>query len=55
MTKEIWLNLPVRGLDKTKEFFSRLGFPLKEPHTNGEMVCFSVGESIGRTFTIIGG
>lgn len=44
MTKEMWLNFPVRNLDKTKEFFSRIGFSLDEQHTNGEMVCFNVGE-----------
>ena len=44
MTKEMWLNFPVKDLDKTKEFFSRIGFSLDEQHTNGEMVCFNVGE-----------
>lgn len=44
MTKEMWLNLPVRDLGKTKEFFSRIGFSLNEQHTNCEMVSFSVGE-----------
>jgi uncharacterized protein len=44
MTKEMWLNFPVRDLGKTKEFFSRIGFSLNEQHTNDEMACFSVGE-----------
>ncbi len=44
MTKEMWLNFPVKDLGKTKEFFSRIGFSLNEQHTSGEMVCFSVGE-----------
>lgn len=44
MTKEMWLNFPVRDLGKTKEFFSRIGFSLNEQHTSGEMACFSVGE-----------
>ncbi len=44
MTKEMWLNFPVKDLGKTKEFFSRIGFSLNEQHTSGEMACFSVGE-----------
>lgn len=26
MAKQIYVNLPVKDLDKTKEFFSKLGF-----------------------------
>ena len=44
MTKEIWINLPVKDVSKSKEFFSRIGFSLNEKHTNGEMACFEVGE-----------
>jgi uncharacterized protein len=44
MTKEIWLNLPVKDLNKSKEFFSRIGFTLNEKHTSPDMVCFEVGE-----------
>lgn len=44
MTKEMWLNFPVKDLGKTKEFFSRIGFSLNEQHTSGEMACFSIGE-----------
>jgi uncharacterized protein len=44
MIKEIWLNLPAKDLNKTKEFFSTIGFALNEEKTNEQMVCFTVGE-----------
>jgi predicted lactoylglutathione lyase len=44
MTKEIWINLPVKDVNKSKEFFSRIGFSLNEKHTSGDMACFEVGE-----------
>lgn len=44
MTKEIWLNLPVKDVNKSQEFFSKIGFTLNEKQTNSEMVCFEVGE-----------
>jgi uncharacterized protein len=44
MTKEIWLNLPVRDVNKSKEFFEKIGFTLNEKHTGPDMVCFEVGE-----------
>ncbi len=44
MTKEIWLNLPAKNLDKTKQFYNKIGFKLNEQQTNEQMVCFSVGE-----------
>jgi predicted lactoylglutathione lyase len=44
MTKEIWLNFPVKDVNKSKEFFTRIGFTPNEKHTKGDMVCFEVGE-----------
>ncbi len=44
MTKEIWLNLPVKNVDKSKEFFGKIGFSLNEKQTNETMACFTVGE-----------
>lgn len=43
MTKEIWLNLPVKDVNKSKEFFEKIGWTLNEKHTNPNMVCFEVG------------
>jgi predicted lactoylglutathione lyase len=45
MTRELWINLPVKDLNKSKEFFSRIGFALNEQFTGGEMVCFQIGEN----------
>ncbi|QGQ96519.1 extradiol dioxygenase [Paenibacillus psychroresistens] len=36
MAKEIWLNLPVKDLKKSKEFFSKLGFSFHPRHENSE-------------------
>jgi uncharacterized protein len=44
MTKEIWLNLPVKDVNKSKEFFSGIGFSPDEKHTSADMACFKVGE-----------
>ena len=44
MTKEIWLNLPVKDLNKTKEFFNNIDFSPDEKHDSEEMACFKVGE-----------
>jgi len=30
MTKEIWLNLPVKDVEKTKSFFTEIGFNVNE-------------------------
>ena len=43
MTKEIWLNFPVKDVNKSKEFFGKIGFSLNEKHASGDMVCFEVG------------
>lgn len=43
MTKEIWLNLPVKDIDKTRDFFSKIGFSANEKHSSDEMACFEVG------------
>jgi predicted lactoylglutathione lyase len=44
MTKEIWINLPVKDVDRSKEFFTKIGFPLNEQQSNEQMACFTVGE-----------
>lgn len=45
MTKEIWLNLPVKNIAKTTEFFSKIGFKLNEhaPKSNS-MASFKIGQ-----------
>lgn len=32
MTKEIWINLPVKDLNKSKEFFTKLGYATNDGH-----------------------
>jgi len=45
MTKEIWLNLPVKDLKKSKEFFSKLGFSFHPRHENShEAAGLIIGE-----------
>ena len=44
MTKELWLNLPVKDINKSKEFFIKLGFAFDEKHGNSDdMACLIVG------------
>ncbi len=44
MTKEIWINLPVKDVSKAKEFFAKIGFTPNDQHSNAEMAAFTVGE-----------
>jgi predicted lactoylglutathione lyase len=45
MTKELWLNLPVKDIAKAKDFFSKIGFRLNEKiGDSNEMACFLVGD-----------
>ncbi len=45
MTKKVWLNLPVKDLNKSKEFFAQLGFSFDTEHGNSDHSgCFMVGE-----------
>jgi predicted lactoylglutathione lyase len=43
MTKEIWLNLPVKNVSKSKEFFAKIGFTINEKHEKPDMACVLVG------------
>jgi len=44
MTKELWLNLPVKDINKSKEFFQKIGFAQNEKYSGPGMACFEVGE-----------
>jgi predicted lactoylglutathione lyase len=45
MAKELWINLPVKDVGKSKEFFARIGFsPNTEHGDNNEMACVQLGE-----------
>ena len=45
MVKDIWINLPVKDVKKSKEFFVKLGFKLNPNNGNTEnSACFLVGD-----------
>ena len=44
MTKQIWLNLPVKEVAKSKAFFSKIGFSFNEEHDTPSSTCMVVGE-----------
>jgi predicted lactoylglutathione lyase len=44
MTKQFWLNLPVRDIKKSIAFFKGLGFKFNEQQTNDHMACMLLGE-----------
>jgi predicted lactoylglutathione lyase len=45
MTKELWINLPVKDLAKSKEFFTKMGFKFNpRDENNQEMAGMSIGE-----------
>jgi uncharacterized protein len=44
MTKQIWLNLPVKNVAKAKDFFWKIGFSFNEQHDTPSSTCMVVGE-----------
>jgi predicted lactoylglutathione lyase len=44
MVKQIWLNLPVKNVEKSKEFFTKIGFSFKDDST-ATMACMLVGDT----------
>lgn len=44
MAKEIWLNLPVKDLKKSKDFYTNIGFTPQEKQPCAEMCGFIIGE-----------
>lgn len=45
MTKEIWLNLPVKNIQKTTDFFTRIGFNLNiHAPQSATMASFKIGQ-----------
>ncbi|WP_293788003.1 VOC family protein [uncultured Pedobacter sp.] len=46
MTKSLWINLPVKDINKSKAFFTQLGFTLNLQYGSREdSACFLIGES----------
>jgi predicted lactoylglutathione lyase len=46
MTTKIFVNLPVRDLNKTVEFFTKLGFKFNPQFTDVNATCMIVGDEI---------
>jgi hypothetical protein len=46
MATQIFVNLPVKDLDKSKDFFSRLGFSFNPQFTDDNAACLVLGENI---------
>jgi len=45
MTKQIWLNLPVKDAMKSKDFFSKMGFKFLEERTTPDSACMLIGST----------
>lgn len=46
MTPQIYVNLPVKDLNKTIEFFTKLGFKFNPQFTDANATCMIIGENI---------
>jgi predicted lactoylglutathione lyase len=46
MTRQIFVNLPVKDLNKSIEFFTKLGFTFNPQFTDENATCVIVGENI---------
>ncbi len=46
MAKQIFVNLPVKNLDKTIEFFTKLGFKFNPQFTDKNATCMIIGKNI---------
>lgn len=46
MAKQIFVNLPVRDLNKSIEFFTKLGFTFNPQFTDENATCMIIGENI---------
>lgn len=44
MTKQIWLNLPVKEVKKSKVFFDKIGFYFNEKNETAHSACMIVGD-----------
>lgn len=44
MSKEIWINLPVKDVNKSREFFRSIGFNINPNHNTNGMAAISAGE-----------
>ena len=45
MTKEYWINLPVKDVERSKKFFTEIGFSFKTEHETQTMTALVVGKA----------
>lgn len=45
MVQQIFVNLPVKDLERSKAFFAELGFGFKDTFTNDKAACLVLGEN----------
>jgi len=46
MATKIFVNLPVKDLDKSKEFFTKIGFTINPQFTDDKAACVVISETI---------
>jgi len=46
MVKQIFINLPIKDLNKTKEFFKKMGFTFNPKFTDENAACMIIGKNI---------
>lgn len=46
MVNKIFINLPVKDLNKSKEFFTKLGFTFNNQYTDEKAACLILGKNI---------
>jgi uncharacterized protein len=44
MSKEFWINLPVRDVARSRKFFAGIGFAFDSARTNESMACMLMGD-----------
>ncbi|WML58694.1 VOC family protein [Neobacillus sp. PS2-9] len=45
MTKQFWINLPVEDINKSKEFYSKLGFSTNTPFGSSDQLQLVIGDN----------
>ncbi len=45
MARQFWINLPVKNINNSKEFFTKLGFKFNTEHNSPNSACLLLGES----------
>lgn len=46
MATQIFVNLPIKDLDRSKEFFTKIGFSINPQFSNEKAACVVISETI---------